>query len=380
MRYSSIPQKVRRCRKIGRLVGPRRGFTLVELLVVIAIIGMLVALLLPAVSAARARMRQATCMNNLSQIGKAIVTYESSKQRYPGYVEPVKAVGENGIHYLKLEGNNFSNSGFVKADNRSESRVAWSAHILPQIDRQDLWDIIQNSGATQEQRKLKQLSVYVCPDDPELSNTEEAAGLSYVVNTGAWDWEDNGDYHDTSSENGDTKHNGLFHNRVEGNVTTRMSGIADGASTTLMLAENLQKDPTYTWFGVVPGNPGEQQLGMVWVVNPRPGDPLPDNSGCSGPDQQAPFKFEPDGDLKYWPRQPCYARPNSTHPGDRFNVVFADGHGQSMDMGISYIVYQQLLTTHGAKCVDPHAQRGSNPSAAIKAFRNAAPLSESDFE
>jgi prepilin-type N-terminal cleavage/methylation domain-containing protein/prepilin-type processing-associated H-X9-DG protein len=78
------------------LVRPKsQGFTLVELLVVIAIIGVLVALLLPAIQAAREAARRSQCMNNLKQIGLACLNYESARKVLPPGVETDAASGGN---------------------------------------------------------------------------------------------------------------------------------------------------------------------------------------------------------------------------------------------------------------------------------------------
>src|SRR5256885_1628312 len=61
----------------------KRGFTLVELLVVIAIIGILVALLLPAIQAAREAVRRSQCVNKMKQLGLAVLNYESARKLLP---------------------------------------------------------------------------------------------------------------------------------------------------------------------------------------------------------------------------------------------------------------------------------------------------------
>src|SRR5215204_4997663 len=94
--------------------GTRRAFTLVELLVVIAIIGVLVALLMPAVQAAREASRRSQCQNNLKQLGIAIHNFHDVKKQLPSSTRPVAS---------------------------STVRIGSLVFLLPFIERQDLWDL-----------------------------------------------------------------------------------------------------------------------------------------------------------------------------------------------------------------------------------------------
>jgi prepilin-type N-terminal cleavage/methylation domain-containing protein len=101
----------------------RRGFTLVELLVVIAIIGILVALLLPAVQAARESARRAHCLNNFKQAGLACHNYMTNKKTFPTGVKMWERGGCNNPE-----------------DKPSYSGFSWSAYILPYLEQQSVYD------------------------------------------------------------------------------------------------------------------------------------------------------------------------------------------------------------------------------------------------
>src|SRR6478752_3398226 len=115
----------------------RRGFTLVELLVVIAIIGTLVALLLPAVQAARETARGNTCRNNMKQLQLALTNMDSTLKRLPGYVEEV--FNPNGTKSSTPSGMSFT-PAFAR-------RVSWVVRLFPYMEEQPLYDIWSASFA-----------------------------------------------------------------------------------------------------------------------------------------------------------------------------------------------------------------------------------------
>jgi prepilin-type processing-associated H-X9-DG protein len=109
--------------------------------------------------------------------------------------------------------------------------------------------------------------------------------------------------------------------------------------------------------------------------NPQPGNSSADQEGINRVSDDA-YNQDPVFD----PNSARFARPASNH-GSGVNVVFCDGHAQFLRESIDYIVYQQLLTAHGQKCVDPRDHKANlNPGEPIHAFRNAPPLSEQAYQ
>ncbi len=162
IRNQSLPRGVRACRLN---VAPRtavrgrfsplspHGFTLVELLVVITIIGILIALLLPAVQAAREAARRLQCMNNLKQVGLAVLNYEETHGVLPPSSTWDVAAGVN-IH----QGNN----------NRRGPN--WVVLILPHLEQQAVYDAFRLPRYITDPANIAPrgtvLSVMLCPSDP----------------------------------------------------------------------------------------------------------------------------------------------------------------------------------------------------------------------
>src|SRR5438874_12660863 len=143
---------------------PWPGFTLVELLVVIAIIGMLVALLLPAVQSARESARRMQCTNNLHNLGIALHNYHDSLGTFPN------------SHFYSPSPSG-SDSVCPSATNCEE--WGWGALILPYIEQQNLYNQLgvlqyslhhvlakKNTGLPNPKDMLQtKLSLFICPSD-----------------------------------------------------------------------------------------------------------------------------------------------------------------------------------------------------------------------
>jgi len=147
----------------GRQRHQKCGFTLVELLVVIAIIGVLVALLLPAVQAAREAARRMQCVNNMKQIGLGLMSYESAHGEFP--------------------------MGEVRVDVPTLMGLSWPAMILPYIELQTVYDQFDESligytypevqGSPAHQAALTTVvNTFLCPSSGHSPTLNEGASLA----------------------------------------------------------------------------------------------------------------------------------------------------------------------------------------------------------
>jgi prepilin-type N-terminal cleavage/methylation domain-containing protein len=134
----------------------RNAFTLVELLVVIAIIGVLIALLMPAIQSAREAGRRTQCANNMKQVGLAIHNFHDVKKHLPSSVRPPAA---------------------------PTVRTAAFTFLLPFVDRQDLFDLYdvtkQWSDAANLPVTSKRITAFECPSSPKtILDNDPALGIS----------------------------------------------------------------------------------------------------------------------------------------------------------------------------------------------------------
>ena len=315
----------------------RRAFTLVELLVVIAIIGALVELLLPAVQKAREASRRSTCLNNLTQLAKAMQMHVDAEGAYPGYVN---AMGiPHGQH----------------------TRTPWVVYLFPYIEQDELYQRWSKGKHFQ----FQYVETLLCPSYPTIM--EDDGPLTYVANCG-----ENGDV--------DNPANGIFFDRSRRadlenpmDLGTESEDVrdaedpdsdqpllkmtfayiqsrGDGTTGTLLFSESL-KTVRYGYLGPTPTHDpylseydsapdSKQHFGFVWwqprFIYGESRLPDWDKLRINGSVANSGYAMSRDITAQE-------AFPSSNHAGG-VNVAFVAGHCRFLSDKIDQLIYCQLMT------------------------------------
>ncbi|BBO31840.1 DUF1559 domain-containing protein [Lacipirellula parvula] len=333
MSSSPSTASLRRCVSIS----PRRAFTLVELLVVIAIIGVLVALLLPAVQAAREAARRSQCLNNSRQIGLGILNFESAKKLLPS----------GG------EGTDWSDPAAPKT---GFDRHSTFTQILPYLEQTavaaqfNLKYGYNDLAAPQNQIAAKtQIEAFLCPSNSIRQPDPAGYGGTDFMPTVYTD------IHPTTGVRDNIA------SRADGAlalVPAKMALISDGTSNTIALAEDAgrnweEMEPfTKSKYDEIP-NAADKTPSGYRAIN-RWAEPDTGN-GVSGPPTSTAANLKPvinnyatpvNGPEECrWSTNNC--GPNdeifSFHPGGA-DAVYADGSAHYLNESIAPQVMRTLIT------------------------------------
>ncbi|MCC6493449.1 MAG: DUF1559 domain-containing protein [Pirellulales bacterium] len=337
--------------KLNRFARPLHGFTLVELLVVIAIIGVLVALLLPAVQAAREAARRMSCGNSLKQIALATLNYADAKQHLPDSIsmwpEDMDAGGQwlgppDGKMDPKNGGPGYSGRG-------------WMVEILPQMEQQAMYTGIMaglatakgktkwgpprgangtGMGAPEIRQYLKQQMPWLtCPSDPDAIprgdvwhwKPEIVAVGSYkgvlgdtVIWSGSTIWQDGTlpDCHNNVSGC-----NGMFW-RTTYWAPISLKDVTDGQSNTFMVGESVVLQDYHAAALFADGDWASCNSPLNFFI-----------TGVTPEELQNDHWYDTRGF-------------RSLHPGGA-NFAMGDGSVQFVQEGIDHKLYRALSTRNG---------------------------------
>jgi len=312
------------------------GFTLVELLVVIAIIGTLVALLLPAVNAARESGRRLQCANNLKQTALAVLSFEVCYGAYPAstgyYLDRQRIV-------QKYPGWSGSVSG-----------VSWTVLILPFADQQGLFDALKLDGDAspngqgifnqQNWPYIKQtLPLYLCPSDHSSGQFKNNVWMAVpaTIELGVTNYKGVLGPHNLGNSSifgglpdcsnyylyGTPSCSGTFWRHAM-LAPVKIASITDGPSNTLIIGEVLPDYDDFTYWAECDGTWASTAPPLNWMPNPN-----------------VPWAN--------WPNQMGF---RSLHPGGG-QFAWGDGRVTFMSETIDQAVYRGLSTRRGGEEVQP---------------------------
>ena len=289
----------------------RTGFTLIELLVVIAIIGILIALLLPAVQTAREEARKTKCANNLKQIGLAIELYE---QQHEVYV--------------------------TGRDTSTQWGVSWAFRLLPHMEQTAIYESMDYRQRVDSAANAYAMrtpgATFVCPSrrspkaDRNFDNNDQASRVRGVAAPG-----------DYAANNGRTFNFYLGQTNWRGHISgpihsfsrVRRPQVSDGTSMTLAVGERYIPPPRRSSPGFEHYDVGDCAFFPAdnpWTIFACTGPGFP-----TGPLDNDRTKF------------------GSVH-GNLAQFVFLDGHVQTLNYSISLSVFQALSTIADGTPISSH--------------------------
>ncbi|MEM7782416.1 MAG: DUF1559 domain-containing protein [Planctomycetota bacterium] len=310
---------------MSKLQDLRRGFTLIELLVVIAIIGILVALLLPAVQSVREAARRTQCLNNVRQLGLAAHSYETAAQRFP--------------------------SGW-----QQQNGWGWTTELLPFFEQENLYnkfDLDQSLIKPEFSAWIRtRISGLFCPSSLNSSSTFplelEPDGDSFEIgrthyvgcigSSVATEEMDDGQTCPSSTLTGtDDFIDGVFYE----NSTTPMRDIRDGTSYTILVGEKSSDIFDSQWSGVVGGSvyPG-------WRVVAWTGEP-PNNPMRTTPKIVIQNGVEVPLEIHFH----GFAQLNSMHAGGFTMFAMCDGSARQISKSIDPIMFRGMGTIQGSEII-----------------------------